>query len=170
MSGTAVNGDPVGHAFNWSILFFMAAPYAIAGAAGAWLFFRYRRGSGPVLRILGRGLRLRCPRCGRAALYAGWFAMYPRCAVCGLRYEREQGYFVGAIYFNYAVTVCVAAGAVLALDWTIGLTLAQQLALGIALAAVIPLAFFRYSRSLWLSVNYLLTSADEVEDEEFEPP
>jgi len=148
----------------------MAAPYAVVGAAGGWLFYLYRRapgrrgahtrGSGRVLRILGRGLRLRCPRCGRAALYAGWFAMHPRCEACGLRYEREQGYFVGAIYLNYAVTVGVAVGAVLALDWVIGLTLAAQLAVGIALAALIPLAFFRYARSLWLSVGYL-TSADE---------
>ncbi len=159
-----------GSAFSWSILFLMAAPYAVVGAAGGWLFYLYRRapgrrgahtrGSGRVLRILGRGLRLRCPRCGRAALYAGWFAMHPRCEACGLRYEREQGYFVGAIYLNYAVTVGVAVGAVLALDWVIGLTLAAQLAVGIALAALIPLAFFRYARSLWLSVGYL-TSADE---------
>ncbi len=153
-----------GPAFNWSILFLMAAPYAIVGALGGWIFYRYRRGSGSALPILGRGLRLRCPRCGGAALYAGWFAMYPRCAACGLRYEREQGYFVGAIYFNYALTVGVAAGAVVALDWTIGLTLAEQLGLGIALAALVPLAFFRLSRSLWLSINYLLTS--EAEDRE----
>ena len=159
-----------GSGFSWSILFLMAAPYAVVGAAGGWLFYLYRRapgrrgahtrGSGRVLRILGRGLRLRCPRCGRAALYAGWFAMHPRCEACGLRYEREQGYFVGAIYLNYAVTVGVAVGAVLALDWVIGLTLAAQLAVGIALAALIPLAFFRYARSLWLSVGYL-TSAGE---------
>ena len=54
----------------------------------------------------------------------------------------------------------MAVGAVLALDWVIGLTLAAQLAVGIALAALIPLAFFRYARSLWLSVGYL-TSAGE---------
>ena len=99
------------------------------------------RGSGRVLRILGRGLRLRCPRCGRAALYRGAFAMHAGCAACGLRYEREQGYFVGAIYINYAATVVVAAGTVLAADALLGLTLAQQLALGIAVAALVPLAF-----------------------------
>src|SRR6059036_1247037 len=33
--------------------------------------------------------------------------MHERCAACGLRYEREQGYFVGAIYINYAVTVAI---------------------------------------------------------------
>ncbi len=164
-----------GSAFSWSILFLMAAPYAVVGAAGGWLFYLYRRapgrrgahtrGSGRVLRILGRALRLRCPRCGHTPLYRGAFAMHPRCGACGLRYEREQGYFVGAIYINYAATVVVAAGTVLAADALFGLTLAQQLALGIALAALVPLAFFRYARSLWLSVGYL-TSAGEWREHE----
>ena len=77
------------------------------------------------------------------------------------RGEREQGYFVGAIYVNYAVTVIVAAGTVLVLDWTVGLSLAAQLAVGIALGALVPLLFFRYARSLWLSLDYLVTLADE---------
>ncbi len=53
-------------------------------------------------RIVGRALRLRCPRCGRSPLYARYFRMHERCVACGLRYEREQGFFVGAIYINYA--------------------------------------------------------------------
>ncbi|HJQ82996.1 MAG TPA: DUF983 domain-containing protein [Candidatus Binatia bacterium] len=114
-----------------------------------------------VRRIAGRALRLQCPRCGRTPLYSGWFRMRERCADCGLRYEREQGYFVGAIYVNYAVTVVIAAGTVLALDWTFGLSLAQQLTIGIALGALVPVAFFRYARSLWLSLDYLVTLADE---------
>jgi len=87
--------------------------------------------------------------------------MHERCAACGFRYEREQGYFVGAIYVNYAVTVVVAAGTVLVLDWTVGLTLTAQLVIGITLGALVPLLFFRYARSLWLSLDYLVTTADE---------
>src|SRR5438034_10374572 len=37
----------------------------------------------------------------------------------------------------------IAVGAVLVLDWTIGLTLRAQLALGIALVTLVPLVFFR---------------------------
>ena len=58
--------------------------------------------------LLGRALRLRCPRCGETPLFTGWFAMPPRCAFCGIRFERAQGYFVGAIYVNYGVTVLIA--------------------------------------------------------------
>jgi len=111
--------------------------------------------------VLARGLRLRCPRCGQTDLYSGWFQMHERCATCGLRYEREQGFFVGAIYVNYAVTAVVAVGGVLGLDWLVGLDLPTQLVLGITLALLVPLAFFRYSRSLWLVLDYLVTRADE---------
>jgi len=83
--------------------------------------------------------------------------MHERCAVCGLVYEREQGYFVGAIYLNYAAAVAVAFGTVLGLDWTVGLTLRQQLGLGIALVTLVPLVFFRYARSLWLAVDHFVT-------------
>ena len=112
-------------------------------------------------QILLRALRLRCPRCGGSPLYAGPFRMHEVCGACGLRYERESGYFIGAIYVNYAATVVIAAGTVLALDWAIGLSLAEQLTIGVALAVLVPLAFFRYARSLWLSLDYLVTRADE---------
>jgi uncharacterized protein (DUF983 family) len=87
--------------------------------------------------------------------------MRERCAACGLRYEREQGYFVGAIYVNYAVTAACSIGGVLLADWTIGLSLAWQLALGVALALLVPVAFFRHARSLWLCLDYLVTRADD---------
>jgi hypothetical protein len=39
--------DPVQDAFNWSVLFLMAAPYTIMGSIGGWLFYRHRRPSPP---------------------------------------------------------------------------------------------------------------------------
>jgi uncharacterized protein (DUF983 family) len=117
-------------------------------------------------RALSRALRLRCPRCGRDALYDGYFRMRERCSACGLKYEREPGYFVGAIYVNFAATVVVAIGGVFVLDWLIGLTLTQQLVLGVGLAVLVPVGFFRYSRSLWLGLEYLVTRADQRRERE----
>jgi uncharacterized protein (DUF983 family) len=112
-------------------------------------------------RAAVRAARLRCPRCGRTPLYGGWFRMREQCAACGYRYEREQGYFIGAIYVNYAVTVVITIGAVLGLDWSVGLTLTQQLVIGVGLALLVPLVFFRYARSLWLGLDFLITSAEQ---------
>ena len=60
------------------------------------------------VRLLMRGLCLRCPRCGARSLFLTWFTMHECCFVCQLRFEREQGYFLGAMYINYGVTVVLA--------------------------------------------------------------
>jgi hypothetical protein len=31
--------------------------------------------------------------------------MHERCPVCGLKFEREPGYFLGALYFSYALSI-----------------------------------------------------------------
>ena len=40
---TGAGNDPVQDAFNWSVLFLMAAPYTIAGSIAAWLVYLHRR-------------------------------------------------------------------------------------------------------------------------------
>ena len=86
--------------------------------------------------------------------------MRPTCSTCHLKFEREQGYFVGAIYVNYALTTAVTLGTVLGLDGLVGLSLAAQLGIGIGLGALVPLVFFRYARSLWLAIDFLVSRAD----------
>lgn len=38
-------------------------------------------------QVLGRGIRLLCPRCRRAPLFLGPFTMLPTCAVCDFRFD-----------------------------------------------------------------------------------
>jgi uncharacterized protein (DUF983 family) len=105
-------------------------------------------------RALGRAVRLRCPRCGRTRLFRSWFAMVERCGVCGLRFERAQGYWVGAIYLNYAATITVAVGGFL-VWWALAAPpVGWQLAVWGPFCVVFPLWFFRYSRSFWLAIEY----------------
>lgn len=111
-------------------------------------------------RIFSRGVRLRCPRCGEGKLFAGFFSMHPQCLHCALTFEREQGYFVGAIYINYAATTLIAIAGFLTLDYFAHLSLSQQLLLWGSFAILFPLFFFRYSRSLWLSLDYLFNPAE----------
>jgi len=117
-----------------------------------------------IRRILGRGLRLRCPRCGAAPLFRGAFSMYPNCLSCDLPFEREQGYFVGAIYINYGVTTILAIAGFFALDHFIGIPLTQQIILWSGFCILFPLFFFRHSRSLWLSFDYIFNPPDTPDD------
>ena len=113
-----------------------------------------------VVAVLGRGLRLRCPRCGGGRVFDRVYRVPPGCAVCGLVFEREPGYFVGAIYLNYGVTVLTALAGYFALDRWADASLPVQLAVGGAFTVVFPLWFFRHSKGLWLALDYLLDPAD----------
>jgi uncharacterized protein (DUF983 family) len=104
--------------------------------------------------MLGHGLRLRCPRCGAGRLYGKPFKMHEHCAHCALKFEREQGYFIGAIYINYAATVVIAVPGFFLLDALTGITIDQQLTLWVPFAVIFPLLFFHHSRSLWLVLDH----------------
>ena len=114
------------------------------------------------LALLARGLRLRCPRCGVGRLYRKLFQMHPACRHCGLKYEREQGYFVGAIYINYAATVMIAVPGFFVLDVFAELSIQRQLALWVPFAVIFPLLFFHHSRSLWLVLDHLFNPAERL--------
>jgi uncharacterized protein (DUF983 family) len=51
-----------------------------------------------------------CPRCRTGKIFAtSIFRIFPRmherCPACGLKFEREPGYFLGAMYFSYAIGI-----------------------------------------------------------------
>lgn len=107
-----------------------------------------------LVSMLDYGLRLKCPRCGVGALYRKPFRMDEECRTCGLKFEREQGYFVGAMYINYAATVAIAVPGFFLLDAFAGLSINQQLALWVPFAIIFPLAFFHHARSFWLVLDH----------------
>jgi uncharacterized protein (DUF983 family) len=54
-----------------------------------------------VFQLMTRALRLHCPHCGGARIFASFSQLKPNCPSCGLRLERgESDYFVGAYLFN----------------------------------------------------------------------
>ena len=57
--------------------------------------------------MVARGLRGRCPRCGSGGVFRNFFDLHERCPSCGLKFEREPGYWVGAMVIITAVTVGV---------------------------------------------------------------
>jgi uncharacterized protein (DUF983 family) len=111
--------------------------------------------------VIRRGLCLRCPRCGAPGVFEGFWALRRFCRACHLRFEREQGYFIGAIYINYFATVSIVIPGYFVLDYWIEPALSTQLLLWGVVAALFPVVFFRTSKSLWLALGYLLSPSDE---------
>jgi uncharacterized protein (DUF983 family) len=107
-------------------------------------------------KAVRRGLRLRCPRCGEAPLFTGLVRMRPRCPVCGLQFERETGYFIGAIYINYGLTVGLAVAGYFLLEAWLAPSTAWQVVIWGAFAVLFPLWSFRYSKAIWLALDHFV--------------
>jgi uncharacterized protein (DUF983 family) len=118
---------------------------------------------------LGRALRLRCPVCGRGALFRGFFQPRERCPACGFRLEREEGYYLGAMLLNVLVAeLLFVVGFAIALvrtwpnpPWTL---LTVVLMAGVAL---LPILLYPFSRSVWLALDLMV---QPPRAEEFAPP
>ena len=112
---------------------------------------------GEAKQVLIRGLKLRCPACGRDALYQSAFKIKERCASCGLVYGREQGYFVGAIYINVMATEALILFVYLVLFFAFPVMGDAVYIVLFIMAITLPLIFFRLSRSLWLSIDHIIS-------------
>ena len=56
-------------------------------------------GESPSTReALLRGIRRRCPRCGKGKLFRRYNIMVERCDVCGLKYLQDQGDLFGYLF------------------------------------------------------------------------
>jgi len=88
--------------------------------------------------------------------------MFEHCPHCQLKFEREQGYFVGAIYINYAATVAIAVPGFFLLDAFTTMTIQQQLAVWVPFAVVFPLLFFHHARSHWLALDHFFNPSESL--------
>lgn len=118
--------------------------------------------------MLRRGLHRRCPSCGTGRLFTGWFAMVDRCPGCGMRFSREEGFFIGALFVNFAVTEAVLFG------WLVGaflLTLPDAPVPSIAAGAaaiciVVPLVVYPFSKTIWAAIHLAMEPLSEAEQAE----
>ncbi len=90
--------------------------------------------------------------------------MHPRCPACGLVFEREPGYFTGAMVVSYLIAVGVYAGFVLLL-WSLpGSRVEIALLVATVLFLVTVPAIFRYSRVVWMHLDHLLDPHPDARD------
>jgi uncharacterized protein (DUF983 family) len=96
-------------------------------------------------------LRQRCPRCREGRVFRGTLEMNATCPVCGITFEREQGYFLGAMYVSYALSIVLLG----LLTWLLSLLLptwdlGTLVLLGCVAYIPLMVPVFRYSRVIWM--------------------
>jgi uncharacterized protein (DUF983 family) len=101
--------------------------------------------------LLSAILRQRCPRCRQGPIFGGLFATNESCPVCGLQFEREQGYFLGAMYLSYPLSVPIL-GLIILIEYLLLPDWRIEYLILLSLIPYIPFAplVFRYSRVLWI--------------------
>jgi uncharacterized protein (DUF983 family) len=107
-------------------------------------------------------LEQRCPRCRlagifRTSIFRGFPKMHQRCPVCDLKFEREPGYFLGAMYISYLLGVALIA-IMAVLLWAItGWGLIKVTVCAIVLFLPLAPTLTLFARVLWI---YLDQSVD----------
>ena len=117
------------------------------------------------LALLGRGMRQRCPVCGKGKIFKGFFQTYERCPVCDFAYEREPGYYTGAIAVNLIVTELVIAAVVVPVAASQAVSIPVMLTVGSALPILLPLLCYRPTKAIWMSIDHVV---HPVEDRPYE--
>ena len=119
--------------------------------------------------MLVRGARRRCPRCGSNGVFSTWFRMVERCPGCGLRFEREEDFFLGAYVVNLGVTEGLLGVALFAyflrLTANPGTPVLPVLIAGGALAVGAPVLFFPFSRTIWAAIDLAMRPVPRDEAE-----
>ena len=110
------------------------------------------------VRVVLRGLARRCPRCGERRIFERRFTLKTRCPTCDLRFEKEEGGFLGAMALNYTVAVLfwlivMAVGIALTVPVV---PVAPLLVASIGVLTVVPIWFYPRSKALWAAIEFLV--------------
>lgn len=107
----------------------------------------------------------RCPICGQGRLFRLWFQMLDDCPRCGLHFERIEGHWIGAIGMNTIVSFgALLAATIVGLvvtfpDFPVG----PLIATNVAVAVIVPLIFYPFSRTMWSAIDLAMRPAEAHE-------
>ena len=103
--------------------------------------------------LLARAARRVCPYCGQSKVFKNWFSIETYCPACGVRFDREEGYFLGAMAVNLIVAEMVGMSAVILLLLQRDMSLILQEVIAISVAIGMPLLFYPFSRTFWMAFD-----------------
>lgn len=109
-------------------------------------------------RILWWGSTLACPRCGSRHIFRRYLFLLDDCPGCGLHFEREAGYFTGALAINIigsgGLMTLVLVTAIILTVPDIPVALIMGLLFPIGLFG--PVVFYPFSKTIWMAVDHAL--------------
>jgi uncharacterized protein (DUF983 family) len=107
------------------------------------------------LTLFWRATLLRCPRCGQAPLFRSGYTTHRRCPICQWRFEREEGYWTGAMAINLVVAEFLIAVIVIPLAIS-GTPVIPLLILTLPLPILLPVLFYWHAKAFWIALDFLI--------------
>src|SRR5260221_7036099 len=107
------------------------------------------------LKVLMRGLFLRCPNCGKGKMFHGLFHMEETCPNCGVRYERLRGESIGGMFINLGAAEFLSVGGYFLTQALFHPQFAFQVAFWVGFNLLFVILFYRHARALWVAISYL---------------
>ncbi len=95
-------------------------------------------------------------------MWTSWFHAKTRCPSCDLRFEQEQGGYLGAMVINYTVACgfwMLMMAIAMALTVPI-VPVAPLIAASVAVLTGVPLWFYPRSKMLWAAVAFLTARSE----------
>jgi len=113
-------------------------------------------------------VRKRCAVCGTGSLFERWFRMKSHCPQCGTKFEREAGFFIGALFVNFALTEVVM------FLWLAGVTIVTiphppvwwLIGGSVVICVVMPMLLYPFSKTVWFAIHVAMQPLDPDEEAE----
>ncbi len=114
----------------------------------------------PPLTLLQSFLKAKCPHCRQGETYTNspvhltkFDKMHKHCPHCGFRYEIEPGFFFGAMYVSYAISIAIMISCGIFIS-TVFTNPSLPFYVGsVIFFSILVMPFsFRFSRLFWLYI------------------
>lgn len=118
-------------------------------------------------KTLASGIAGRCPNCGSRGIFRQWLQMREHCPRCGIQFERDEGYWTGAMGINIIVTSLVFVFAMVVSFWLTwpDVPVARVLIGMIILNTAFPILFYPYSKTIWTALDLIFHPLEREEQE-----
>lgn len=105
-------------------------------------------------------IKMKCPRCHEGDMFInksayqfkGFFDMHDRCEVCNQKFELETGFFYGAMYVNYALTIALSIALYVAFSVLYPIHWVNFLIIDLIFLILIAPYMFKMGRVLWANM------------------
>jgi len=103
-----------------------------------------------------------CPRCRVGSVFLGFYSMNALCPHCGFKFEKEPGYFMGAVFAGYIIVFFSLLPTIVFGLLIKELSLSEMIFVGVSQILIMHPLLFRFSKLIWL---YLDARAFQILDE-----